>query len=293
MLKRALCLFALSAQLVNAQVNVAAAALVPAYIYPNTETTWQPLYTQIKNFPNVKFNVIINTDSGPGTGALPDTSYQREILKLRTFKNVRLVGYVAVNYTNKALATVKAEVAKYASWPTAAKNTALSVDGIFFDEAPTAAAAAALNYMRSATQYTRTLATSSSGGFGLGASPYVVTNPGYPPARPYLYNATSPAVVPDLSLVYEQSLGNWTEHQSEIDELVWALDVDDARLAVMLHDVPKATTCGDVGALVDGLKGNTGVQTLWFTDDADYQVWPDAVLWARFLKAFASGGSAC
>ncbi|KAL0260114.1 hypothetical protein SLS55_005859 [Diplodia seriata] len=114
MLKRALCLFALGAQLVNAQVNVAAAALVPAYIYPNTETTWQPLYTQIKNFPNVKFNVIINTDSGPGTGALPDTSYQREILKLRTFKNVRLVGYVAVNYTNKALATVKAEVAKYA-----------------------------------------------------------------------------------------------------------------------------------------------------------------------------------
>ena len=46
MFKRALCLFALCAQLAHAQVNIAAAALVPAYIYPETKTTWQPLYTQ-------------------------------------------------------------------------------------------------------------------------------------------------------------------------------------------------------------------------------------------------------
>lgn len=46
MFKRAFGLLALGAQLVQAQVNVAAAALVPAYIWPETETTWQPLYDQ-------------------------------------------------------------------------------------------------------------------------------------------------------------------------------------------------------------------------------------------------------
>ncbi|OJD37914.1 cell surface spherulin 4-like protein [Diplodia corticola] len=288
MLKRALCLLALGAQLVNAQVNVAAAALVPAYIYPETATTWQPLYTQIKNYPNVKFNVIVNPESGPGAATLPDANYQREILKLRTYKNVRLVGYVAVNYTNKALPTVKAEVAKYASWPATSKNTALSVDGIFFDEAPSDAATAKITYMQSATKYTRSFAST-----GLSATPYVVTNPGYPPARSYLYNATDTTIVPDLSLVYEEAYATWVANEDTVDAAIWALNVDDAKLAVMLHGVPKATACADVGALVDELKGNTGVRTLWFTDDADYQVWPDATLWARYLKAFASGGTAC
>ncbi|KAK0658618.1 hypothetical protein DIS24_g4673 [Lasiodiplodia hormozganensis] len=288
MLRRAFGLLALGAQLVQAQVNVAAAALVPAYIWPETETTWQPLYDQIEGHASVQFTIIINPGSGPGPNSLPDAAYQREILKLHDYDNVRLVGYVAVNWTNKAQSTVEAEVAKYAGWPSASGNAALSVDGIFFDEAPTDNDSAKITFMQSVTTYTRSFANA-----GLSASPYVVTNPGVPPARAYLYNANDDSLVPDLSLVYEEAYSTWTTDQDTVRDRIWGLDVDNGSLAVMLHDVPATIACADLSALVDEFKGNVGVNTLWFTNDSDYQVWPDATLWNEYLSAFASGGSAC
>lgn len=142
--------------------------------------------------------------------------------------------------------------------------------------------------MQSVTTYTRSFANA-----GLSASPYVVTNPGYPPARAYLYNANDDSLVPDLSLVYEEAYSTWTTDQDTVKDLIWGLDVDNGSLAVMLHDVPATIACADLSALVDDFKGNVGVNTLWFTNDSDYQVWPDATLWNEYLNAFASGGSAC
>ncbi|EKG10514.1 Spherulation-specific family 4 [Macrophomina phaseolina MS6] len=281
MFKRALCLLAIGSQLFSQAASAqAAAALVPAYIYPEPGD-WQPLYTQLTNHPDVFFNIIINPNSGPGEGTDPGTDYVREITQLRTYSNVRLVGYVALNYTNKPIATVKSQVAQYAGWP-----AAIRLDGVFFDEAPSDADAAKVAYVQDAITAVR----ASS---GLGSDPYVVTNPGYPPARPYLYNEDDGDLVPDLSLVYEEAYSSWTANAEALSQTIWDLDVDDGELAIMLHDFPTATACADITALVNDFKGNVGVGTLWFTNDPSYGVWPDATLWNEYLNAFVNGGSAC
>ncbi|GME25884.1 Spherulation-specific family 4 [Neofusicoccum parvum] len=320
MFSRALFLLALSSQLLSRTVEaVGANALVPAYIYPLSATTWQPLYDQIAAHPNIKFNVIINPGSGPGADALPGADYEREVKKLKTYTNTRLVGYVAVNYTNKDISLVQGEIAKYAgyflhphllqsrpsfpalppcrsyrmqilinplyfSWKSASSDT-VSVDGIFFDEAPSDNVPAHISYLKSATAYARSFANT-----GFPAAPYVVTNPGISPAnRTYLL----PPNQPDLSLVYEEWYSNWTTNTGAKRQQIWDLDVDDSMLAVMLHDVPTALTCTQINDLVDDLKDNVGVQTLWLTEDHDYQVWPAAALWEKYSKSFEDGGSAC
>jgi hypothetical protein len=130
-------------------------------------------------------------------------------------------------------------------------------------------------------------------GNGLGngtSSPYIVTNPGTPPQDTrYLNN--DPA--PDLALVYENSYAVWSTNTEATREQIWALDADDGQLAVMLHNTPAGISCADLTALVNDLKGNVGVRTLWFTDDGDYQVWPSEPFFGEFLSAFENGGKAC
>ncbi|KAK7710583.1 hypothetical protein SLS57_008350 [Botryosphaeria dothidea] len=281
MLQRALFLLAMGSQLFSQTASAqAAAALVPAYIYPEVDA-WQPLYNQLSAHPDVFFNIIINPNSGPGDGTSPGSDYEREITRLRTYTNVRLVGYVALNYTNKPIATVKSQIAQYAAW-----SSAIKLDGVFFDEAPSDDDATKIAYVQDAI-------TDVRGSAGLGSGPYVVTNPGYPPARAYLYNEDDGDLVPDLSLVYEEAYATWTANAETISQKIWDLDVDDNGLAVMLHDFPTTLACGDVTTLIDGFKGNVGVGSLWFTDDVSYNRWPDATLWSEYLKAFVNGGSAC
>lgn len=89
-----------------------------------------------KAHPDVDFTVIVNPCSGPCIGSLPDQYYLSEIPKLRTYENIRTLGYVATNYATKNLSSVLAEIDTYANWPKMANNTKLKVDGIFFDETP-------------------------------------------------------------------------------------------------------------------------------------------------------------
>lgn len=175
------------------------------------------------------------------------------------------------------------------SWKAASKN-AISVSGIFFDEAPSASNTTQIAYMQTAIQAARTTSNTNN---GLGASPYVVTNPGVPPANRTYLVAPGGKPVPDLALVYEEWYANWTTNTQAKRQAIWAEDVADERLAVMLHHVPKGLACAQVDGLVRDLKGNVGVGTLWFTEAAGYGVWPEAGLWGRFLKAFGNGGSAC
>lgn len=63
-------------------------------------------------------------------GSLPDQVYLDEIPKLRSFPNIRTLGYVATHYAEKGIETVLAEVDVYAKWPKLTGNTKMRVDGI-------------------------------------------------------------------------------------------------------------------------------------------------------------------
>lgn len=59
-----------------------------------------------------------------------------EVPKLAQYANIRTLGYVATNYTDKPLDTTIAEIHRWAAWPELLNNKAMKVDGIFFDETP-------------------------------------------------------------------------------------------------------------------------------------------------------------
>lgn len=88
------------------------------------------------NNTNLNFNVILNPCSGPCMGSLPEPAYINEIPKLKHYPNIRSLGYVATNYTDKSLDSVLAEIRQWANWPTLMNNTQMAIDGIFFDEIP-------------------------------------------------------------------------------------------------------------------------------------------------------------
>lgn len=135
----------------------------------------------------------------------------------------------------------------------------------------------------------------SKKGFGNGgnASPYVVTNPGIPPQSTAYLNVNP---VPDLALIYENSYQAWNGAIDNNRQAIWNLDADNNQLAVMLHDVPDSLTCAQTTALVNDLKGNVGVGSLWLTDlkgDASYLGWPNNLQFGRYISSFENNGAAC
>lgn len=86
---------------------------MPLYIYP-TASAWNPLLSAITAYPNLKFTVIINPNSGPSNF---DVTYQAAVANLRTFGNVELIGYVRTGYASRSMDEVESDVATYNSWP--------------------------------------------------------------------------------------------------------------------------------------------------------------------------------
>lgn len=68
--------------------------------------------------------------------SLPPTVYIDEVPKLALYPNIRKLGYVATNYTDKPLENVTAEIKQWGNWGTLLKDERMGVDGIFFDETP-------------------------------------------------------------------------------------------------------------------------------------------------------------
>ena len=144
--------------------------LLPLYIYPGAGA-WDPLYTAYvpfpptKNLPNppssatahpdVDFTVVINPCSGPCRGSRPDQVYLNEIPKLKSYENIRTLGYVATNYTHKVIDDVLADINTWAVWPNMYNNTKLKMDGVFLDETPSVYDPAAYKYLEKARNAVR------------------------------------------------------------------------------------------------------------------------------------------
>lgn len=109
---------------------------------------------------------MVNPGNGPGPDALPDANYTREIPRLASYNNVRLLGYVPVNYTNRDIGLVRRDIETYAKWPVNGSSPDLAVQGIFFDETPQEYDDRAFGYL----QELRDLVKGSS---GLGPDNYV------------------------------------------------------------------------------------------------------------------------
>ncbi|KAI9368935.1 Spherulation-specific family 4, partial [Aspergillus egyptiacus] len=91
----------------------------------------------IHHNPTVDFLVIVNPNSGPGDGPLPDANYARELPRLNNYRNVTTVGYIRIDYCRKPLSEAGDEIARYAGWSRPAEpNSKLGVSGIFVDETP-------------------------------------------------------------------------------------------------------------------------------------------------------------
>jgi hypothetical protein len=131
--------------------------IVPLYMYPVDESTWEPLHkawvsppaislpysvwltnpaTSIDNNPDLHFLVVINPNSGPGEPPAPDASYSRELPLFNARDNVTTVGYVRMEYCKRSVEHVFEDVAIYSGWSKNHESNGIYVEGIFLDEAP-------------------------------------------------------------------------------------------------------------------------------------------------------------
>lgn len=110
--------------------------------------------------PKINFTVVINPNSGPGDGLFPDANYARDISTLNKMSNVRTIGYVATNWGRKATASVLQEIDTYSGW--SGEDSAVALDGIFFDEAP-------VQFDSGHAEYLRTISKAVRGAAGLGS----------------------------------------------------------------------------------------------------------------------------
>ncbi|KAH1565688.1 hypothetical protein KXX17_003104 [Aspergillus fumigatus] len=207
---------------------------VPLYVYP-APGAWTPLEDVISKHPDVKFTVVINPGSGPGPNALPDGNYTREIPKLASYENVRLLGYVATTYAKRNISLVRRDIETYAAWPTNSSNPALAVRGIFFDETPQQYDEDALAYLQELTDVVKNTP-------GLGPDHYVVHNPGAIPDSRYLSTA-------DSTVVFEATYDTFQErHGAKLFEAI--PDSNRSQLCAVIHSVPESVEGSALRSLV-------------------------------------------
>ncbi|EAW24740.1 spherulation-specific family 4 protein [Aspergillus fischeri NRRL 181] len=211
-----------------------ATILFPLYIWPETDSTWDPLYEEVNNYPNLNFTIIINPSSGPGNSSQPSSQYAHQIQRLNAYPNVRTVGYVRTGYASRNLTTVLQEVGIYSGW--AAVSPTLAMRGIFFDEVPS-------EYTTSAAEYLATINEAVKNASGLRPDRTVIHNPGAIPDSRY-----SNIDGTDVTVVFEQS---YQEYQTKHASLM-ALPANRTAYSYMIHSVPSMNN-GTLRGLVQDL----------------------------------------
>ena len=193
-------------------VGTCRAALIPAYLPPRE-------LTALIRGPARPRMVIVNPDSGPGAGR--SAAYGNAVRALRT-AGVRVLGYVPTGYGSRPLDAALADVDRYRSW--------YGVDGIFFDEA--SSDAAALGYYRALGESARR-----------GAARLVVVNPGVPPARGYFDIA-------DVVVTFEGTYAGYGPAMQAAPE--WLRQERPERVAHLVYGATRAEAMGAVAGSAAG-----------------------------------------
>ncbi|KAL4874592.1 Spherulation-specific family 4 [Aspergillus karnatakaensis] len=195
--------------------------MFPLYIYPETNSTWGPLYDAIQTHPELKFVVIVNPQSGPGSSETPDEAYQLAIRQLDSYSNVQKVGYVRTDYARRNVSEVLADVARYSDWHSQSADLAMA--GIFFDESPH-------QYAEATADYLNRINLAVKNATGLQEDRMVIHNPGtIPDARLAVPNT-------DVTVVFEQAYDHYRNSQEA--ELKAQKDADRDTWAYIFHSVP-------------------------------------------------------
>lgn len=159
--------FLLTSLAAAASTVTATDLLLPLYNAPGTAgADWASVSSALTAHPNLPAKIVINVDSGPGTGA-PSADWIAGGQSLADLSNVALLGYVPINRSDRALADAEADVAAWASWT---ESYGVAIKGIFVDEAPNTECDTCVEYVQSLISYIRDTA-------GLDV---VVLNPGFP-----------------------------------------------------------------------------------------------------------------
>ncbi|KAI9703468.1 MAG: hypothetical protein M1820_005772 [Bogoriella megaspora] len=227
--------------------------LVPLYIYPETPSTWQPLLSAISASPSVRWQIIVNPASGPGTNSTnpyPDSSYTAAIASLNEQPNVQTIGYIDSAYGNTAVSSIETQIDAYAQWASyTAQNISLS--GIFFDDMNQSTAL--YDFYDSIATYTRQHIKSAS-------TPTVVFNPGTPSTTADEQKFFSYS---DTMLEFENPASNY-KNQTTIDTIPKAYW---NKSAIVLHDFRESESVLD--SWVQTMKAD-GIQSVYFTSDPSY-----------------------
>ena len=132
--------------------STATSIILPLYVYP-LSGAWTPVFNAITSSPNVHWQVVINPSNGSGpANTYPNSDYVAGINQLNSYKNVETIGYVHTLSATRPYSEVTTEIETYAYWATCTSAN-LSINGIWFDEAPTANLAAPLQYMANASAF--------------------------------------------------------------------------------------------------------------------------------------------
>ncbi|KAF2749264.1 hypothetical protein M011DRAFT_302712 [Sporormia fimetaria CBS 119925] len=216
--------------------------IVPLYVYP-APGVWDPLYWAAGNHTGLNITVILNPCSGPCVAPLAQP-YLDEIPKLKQYPNIRTLGYVATNYTDRAVEEVLQEVERYSEWEGMMEGGKMGIDGIFLDEVPGTYDWRSEEYLKKVTEkvmeWRGTRKTNGTNGIngtevrGLGEG-VVVHNPGTLPYQTWNYLHLA-----NLTVIFENTFDVFIESTTfyKLKSLTTTYSLPKDRFAIMLHSVP-------------------------------------------------------
>jgi hypothetical protein len=164
-------------------------------------------------------------------GSLPDQVYLDEVPKLRSYPNIRTLGYVATHYAEKPIESVLAEIDTYARWPKVTNLPKMRVDGIFLDETPSTFDEDDYEYLKRAGQAVRNGTTFKDH--------FVAHNPGL--VDPAILDSKtvlqeSYLNLTDITVVFEETFDKWLDKDTMMP--LQAHKIRKSKLAVILHSLP-------------------------------------------------------
>jgi hypothetical protein len=247
----------------------AAHILLPLYIYP-LPSAWDPLYTALANHPSTTFSIIVNPGSGPGEGRYPDANYLQCVNRLRNYPNAHLLGYVSTQYAKRDQKLVEKDIAKYADWANhtfegGAGKEDIHMDGIFFDEAPSAWNGETEKYMREISECVKSSLPASGN--------YVVFNPGVI-CDPKFFDLADEVVISENGYA-----------MFGMDILRFVDEKVRDKATVVVHGFSE--TGRVLREIVEGLC-NEGFGGIYITTEPGYTGW--GILWEVFAEVVANGG---
>ncbi|KAJ5702320.1 CAZyme family GH135 [Penicillium malachiteum] len=146
--------YLMGSALALASVVSSTSILLPLYEWPTDNTTWAPVYEAAVAHPEIHFQVIVNPDSGPGDTQYPESEYVSAVAQLNTYSNVQVLGYIPTEYATRDISDVESDISTYSGWAKYKKQN-ITVDGIFFDEAPNTNDTSKISYMTEISKFAR------------------------------------------------------------------------------------------------------------------------------------------